>query len=66
MRASSLALALVVVTAGCGATPSPPDGGGSAAQEILYLVHHDVWRIGADGSGAAALATVGDDGWRTG
>ena len=69
MRASSLALAYLValvVWAGCGSTPHPPDGGGSAAQEILYLVHHDVWRIGADGSDPARVATVGDDGWRTG
>ncbi|HEY2743649.1 MAG TPA: hypothetical protein VGL86_03465 [Polyangia bacterium] len=64
MRASILPLAILL--AGCGPTPRPPDGGGSAAQEILYLVHNDVWRIGADGSDAARLGTVGDDGWRTG
>lgn len=62
MRASWFALVMVVV--GCGSTPRPPDGG-QAAQEVLYLVHNEIWRIGTDGSGAARLATVGDDGYRT-
>ncbi|HXU74510.1 MAG TPA: hypothetical protein VN947_34685 [Polyangia bacterium] len=66
MRASCFALAAFVVwgAAGCGATPKPPDGSAPPA-EVLYLVHNEIWRIGADGTGAARLATVGDDGYRT-
>jgi hypothetical protein len=61
MRALVFAL---VVAGGCGPTPPAPDGG-EPAQEVLYLVHNQVWRIGSDGSGAARLATVGDDAHRT-
>ena len=46
------------------ATPPSPDGGERRA-EVVYLVHNEIWRIGADGSGAARLATVGDDAYRT-
>ncbi len=64
MRA--LALASLAVLAGCGRAAATPPDGGAAAGEIVYLVHNELWRIGLDGSGAARLATVGDDGYRTG
>src|SRR6185312_4264233 len=52
-RASCFALAAFVVwgAAGCGATPKPPDGSAPPA-EVLYLVHNEIWRIGADDTGA--------------
>jgi hypothetical protein len=63
MRVSSLALAITL--AGCGPMPPGPDGG-EPAREVVYLRHNEVWHIGDDGSGAARLATVGDDAYRTG
>jgi len=59
----ALALGLVV---GCSPQPVPPVDGGHTADEVVYLVHNQVWRIGLDGSGATRLATVGDDPYRTG
>jgi hypothetical protein len=56
-------LALTIVLSGCGHSASSPDSG--TAGEVVYLVHNQLWRIGLDGSGAARLATVGDDGHRT-
>lgn len=55
----------VVLAAGCGHGASSSSDGG-AAGEVVYLVHDELWRIGLDGSGAARLATVGDDAYRTG
>jgi len=59
-----LALALVTL-AGCGPMP-PPTGDGGINGEVVYLVHDELWRIGLDGSGAARIAAVGDDPYRTG
>ncbi|HEX8952755.1 MAG TPA: hypothetical protein VF945_12955, partial [Polyangia bacterium] len=58
-------LALALLLAGCGRGPTPSDGGNTAA-EVVYLVHNELWHVGLDGSGAARLATVGDDPFRTG
>ena len=58
--------ALPIVLLGCGTGPTPPDGGSTVAGEVVYLVHNEVWRVGLDGGGAARLATVGDDPYRTG
>lgn len=57
--------ALAIVLGGCSPAPQPPTDGGNTAAEIVYLVHNQLWRIGLDGSGAARLATVGDDPHRT-
>ncbi len=58
-------LALAIVLGGCTAPPTPPDGGKTAAPEVLYLVHNQVWHVGLDGAGAQRLVTVGDDPLRT-
>jgi hypothetical protein len=66
MRAGGIAAAAftLVLAAGCAGAPSPPPGGSDRA-EVVYLVHNEVWHRGLDGSGAARLATVGDDALRT-
>lgn len=51
-------LVVAAIAVGCARTPRIPDAG--AGSDLLYFVHNQLWR------GRTLLATVGDDGRRSG
>ncbi len=61
MRALALAAALA-----CGCSRAAPSTATGATGDVVFVVHHELWRVALDGTERLRLGSVGDDGRRTG